>query len=157
MKLSCQEKENLCTLANAVLRGSEEGLCEPLLAERYSVMRSGVLAYGSDCLGICDLYDRDEFRVTGAALILLLNYGPTYRGIIRADLPEGCSVIHKTYGAGVVTINKTIKSNSSAHSCWGHGDDIRAIWIDFDGNVVPMKPAEEYLTIFSLAEQETVA
>lgn len=155
MKLSAQEKENLCTLANAVLRGAEEGLLEEMMAERYSALRGGCQAYGSDCLGICDLYDRDEFRVTGAALILLLNYGPTYRGPIPTDLPEGSSVVHRKYGTGVVTINKTIKSNSSAHSCWGNGDDIRAIWIDFDGSVMPMKPAEEYLTIVSLADQET--
>jgi len=152
MKLSVQERENLCTLANAVIRGSKEGLPEEVIAERYSLMYSAVLAYGSDLVNICQMYDRAEYREDGAGLILMLNYGPTYSGTIPEDLPEGRSVIHETFGVGEVHVNKVVKSSSPGTSCLGKSADFRMIAIEFFDGVHWMKPDEQYLAIITPEE-----
>jgi hypothetical protein len=157
MKLSAQEKENLCTLACAVIRGCKEGLPEEVVAERYSLMYSAVLAYGSDLINICQMYDRAENREDGAGLVLMLNYGPQTNGTIPQDLPEGSSVIHETFGVGEVLVNKIVRTNSPANSMWGHGEDFRMIAVEFFDGTHWMKPDENYLSITPPAEKQVAA
>jgi hypothetical protein len=143
-----QERENICTLSNAVIRGADSNLPEEAIAELYVVMVSGLEAYGSDCLELAELYDHPTSRREGAGLILKANFQPEQGGIVSEDLPEGCSVLHKTFGVGNVTLNRTIRTDSPANSCWGCGEDIRIIWVDFYGEARQMPVDETYLTIF---------
>lgn len=146
--MTIQERQNICTLANAVLRGADATLPEQEIAERYATMRSGLEAYGCDCIELSKLYDHPGLWQEGAGLILMSNFQPEQGGVITKDLPEGCSVLHREHGVGNVTINKTIRTDSPANSCWGHGEDIRIIWVDFYGEVRQMLVNETYLTIF---------
>jgi hypothetical protein len=158
MILTAEQKLKLATLAHSVIHGIlEESLPEEIIAERYSRMYAAALAFGSDLVNICQMYDRAENREDGAGLVLMLNYGPQTNGTIPEDLPEGSSVIHATFGVGEVHVNKTVRTNSPANSMWGHGDDFRMIAIEFFDGVHWMNPDEEYLYVTPPAEKQVAA
>jgi hypothetical protein len=138
MKLSSQEKENIITLARAVLSGPHPSPNE------YALLGTALRDYEAvEYLAIFDENDKPGLQQNGAVLIWHL-LDPLTKSELPSDLPEESLVVHSQNGLGTLRVNGSAADGS-----------IRIICIDFHrGGFTYVRARDEYLGFYPPVERQ---